>query len=177
MVVVMEKRKYVGKTSYLSDNYDIAEEYKKIYKEDKSVATLLAKEEKYNQALYFLIQATEKYIKYAICCKVNVTQVYFAEHLRSMGHSFDKSIDFLIDCFSGNDSNLKEVISKQFKVDILDNIRFSGLHNDIRYPSYIKKTNSYRTVTISKQDYYNIDEKFNVLIAAIEDLNKFSRLN
>ena len=43
------------------------------------------------------VQAMEKKIKGYICGKVDALNPYFAEKLRDIGHSLDKSIEFLIE--------------------------------------------------------------------------------
>lgn len=103
----MTRRLYLGKTRYISNGIDMSDEYLNISQKDEKAAGLLYRQGLYNQAFYFYIQSMEKYIKSAICRKIDVTNDYYANKLRMMGHSLDDAIDFFIEIVSGSNEILK----------------------------------------------------------------------
>lgn len=64
----------------------------------------------------------EKYIKSAIYRKIDVTNDYYANKLRVLGHSLDDAIDFFIEIVSGNNEILKMQITEQLKNSVLRGI-------------------------------------------------------
>ena len=145
-----EKQLYLGNRNKIDNEIGISEQFMDMAIADEKTAELLLKNQYYNQAIYFYIQSMEKYIKCFICKKINVTNPYFAERLRELGHSLDRSTDFFIEIVSGNNEILKQQINTQLKQNVFRNIRFSVIYNAVRYPFY--KNNAYMVTEMSKKD-------------------------
>ena len=137
--VMKEKfSKYVGNIEYAS-GLEMKYVYMQLAETDQQTADVLYKQKLYNQAVYFYIQSMEKKIKSCICEKVNMELPFYANKLKEIGHSLDKSIVFLIEILSGNNVTLKTQLEKQLLVWVFENIRFLGLYNNCRYPKYVDK--------------------------------------
>ncbi len=134
-----------------------------------SLSKLLYEKGFYNQSVYFYIQSMEKYIKSAICKKVDITNTYYANRLRNLGHSLDTAIDFFIEIISENDEILKLQIIEQLKNSVLKGLHFSTIYNSTRYPTY--KNESYRIVEMSQNDCEQLMEIYASLKRYISALN------
>lgn len=143
--------KYIGQNTHISST-EMADEYLHLAMMDLFAAEILSSQELYNQSVYMYIQSMEKKIKSSICQKINVALPFYADKLREIGHSLDKSILFLIEILSSNDSNLKSQLEKQLLIGVFENIRFLGLYNNCRYPKYNSKFGNYSILKISKND-------------------------
>lgn len=130
----MEQNVYVGKRKYLDNEAQIGAEYLAISKADEEAAKVLYRSGLYSQSVYAYIQSMEKYIKYFICGEINVSNQYFAEELRGIGHSLDKATDLLIKIKSRGDDRLNDLLNDQIKNKIFRGIRFSVVYNSARYP-------------------------------------------
>lgn len=164
--------KYIGTRKYINDGIDMASIYEKKAIKDEQAAHLLASQGLYSEAIYLYIQSMEKSIKSHICQKLDITQPYYADRLRQMGHSLDSSIHFLIEILSGNNEIIREQISKQILSGVFQGIQFSSLHNNIRYPLYHPQTKSYSMLEVSGNDCYRIQEINECLKRFLKDLYK-----
>lgn len=99
------KQVYLGTTYRILDGICMAEEFMKLAIEDEESALILCNSAHYNQSVYYYIQFMEKYVKSYICKRIDVTNQYFAERLRNLGHSLDIATDFLIEIIAGNDGH------------------------------------------------------------------------
>ena len=102
----MSKKLYLGKSYYINNGIDMSDEYFNISQSDERAASLLCQQGLYNQSVYLYIQSMEKYVKSAICKKIDVINDYYAKKLRLMGHSLDDTIDFFIEIVSGNNKGI-----------------------------------------------------------------------
>lgn len=159
---------YLGKARYVKDGINISEEFKQIALDDEETAKLLYKQGRYNQSVYYFIQSMEKYIKYYISKKVDISNPFFANKVRETGHSLDLSVDFLIEIIAGNNDIMREQISEQLKNKILRGIRFSGIYNAVRYPFYNNGT--YKILEMSYEDCVTIESIYDVLKRTLRDL-------
>ncbi len=132
-----------GKRYYLSVSIEISEQFEKIAVNDEKSADILCVNGLYNQSAYFYIQAMEKYIKSYISRKIDITHEFYADKFREMGHSLDKSVEFFIEIMTGNNPVLRSQMEYQMKEIIFKNVRFSQLHNNLRYPFYLKNKSDY----------------------------------
>lgn len=164
--------RYIGTRKYINDGIDMSSIYEQKAKKDEQAAQILASQGLYSEAVYLYIQSMEKTIKSHICQKIDITQSYYADRLREMGHSLDSSIQFLIEILSGNNEIIKEQISKQILSGVLQDIQFSSLHNNVRYPLYHPQTRSYSMLEISGSDCYRIQEIHHCLKRFLKDLYK-----
>ena len=99
----------LGRTTYINNGIDMASIFFNISQEDEKTSKILYEKGYYNQSVYFCIQSMEKYVKFFICKKVDISNKYFANKIRETGHSIDSSIDFLIEIIAGNDNLLREI--------------------------------------------------------------------
>lgn len=166
---MMTKKLYLGKSHYINNGIDMSDEYLNISKNDEKAAELLYLQSLYNQAVYFYIQSMEKYIKSAICRKIDVTNNYYADKLRMIGHSLDDAIDFFIEIVSGNNEMLKMQITEQLKKGVLKGVRFSAIYNAVRYPFY--KNYNYKLTQMSKNDCEQMKEIYDLLKRYIDSVN------
>lgn len=158
----------MGKNRYINNGIDMSDEFFAISKKDEKAAQILCQKGLYNESVYFYIQSMEKYIKSFICKKIDVTNDYYANRLRTLGHSLDMSIDFFIEIVSGSDEMLKMQITKQLKSGVLKDIQFSTIYNAVRYPFY--KNNSYRIMEMSKADCEQLSEIYRLLKTYINSI-------
>ena len=165
-------KKFVGNRKYL-DTTEMKAEYLSLRDSNLQAAKILEKQGLYKEAIYMYIQAMEKEIKGHICGKVDSANPYFSEKLRAeVGHSLDKSIDFLIEILAGNDSTLKDQLIDQIKIHVLENINFSRLHNDCRYPAYNLSQKQYFILCIDKHDCERISHIYQKLTQFICDFDR-----
>ncbi|MCI6017243.1 MAG: hypothetical protein MRZ59_00085 [Clostridiales bacterium] len=162
---------FVGYQKYANE-VELKVEYLSLGKKNEEAAILLEKQGLYNEAVYMYIQSMEKKIKGYICGKINVTTPYFAEKLREIGHSLDKSTDFLIEILAGGNNILKMQLNEQIKSGVFQNINFSQLHNNCRYPKYNYHKKSYSVLYIKKEDCLRISEINRKLDSFINSFDK-----
>lgn len=136
--------KRIGKMRYVKKGTEIADEYSVYATNDEKAADVLFENGLYNESAYYYIQAMEKVVKTAISSKVDVTNTYYAAKLKDIGHSLDSAIVFFLELLVyGKDDVLAQQLEHQLKAVVFKNVRFSSLHNNIRYPIYSEKWGSY----------------------------------
>jgi HEPN domain-containing protein len=149
---------------------NVSTEFYQLSIEDESSANLLAKENKFRQACYFIIQAMEKAIRSKIFILVNPNIEYFRNRNRT--HSIDSAIEFLIEIIS-NDKIIQNQVSKQLNFYVLGNTKYEYLHNNLRYPSYFKKYDSYSILNVGLKDFKELNKRLQLLRKFLNDLDKF----
>jgi len=98
-----------------------------------------------------------------IFSKVNGDLEYYRERNRS--HNISDGIDLLID-ITGFDELTKKGLKEQLNNKILETDIISRLNNNLRYPSYSKKFESYSLLVISEKD-------INRLLVMIKNLESY----
>jgi len=166
-----EKPFYIGKIKYLESGAEIKGAYKEIAKQNEKAADILCEQGCHNEAAYLYIQAMEKYTKAKICEKVNITLPYFSERLREIGHSVDKSIDFLIEIYAGGNEMMKNHITTLINETILHSIRFGLLHNRLRYPE-TNRSGEYIFLSAGATDCAELKKMLTNLIKCLNDIDK-----
>jgi hypothetical protein len=149
-------------------NVNVSQEYASLAKEDEMVANYLKNNKQYRHAIYFNIQAMEKYIRSKIFTKVNPNLEYFRN--RNRNHSLNDAIEFLLEILGTN-----EMIKKQIKNqmdNIFGDINFQFLHNNLRYPFYSEKHNDYSMIDFSLADCQFIENKNNILKKYLSELDR-----
>ena len=162
----------LGRTTYINNGIDMANIFFNISQEDEKTSKILYEKGYYNQSVYFCIQSMEKYVKFFICKKVDISNKYFANKIRETGHSIDSSIDFLIEIIAGNDNLLREQISNQIKNQILHGVKLSRLYNAVRYPFYNEYNKSYKILKMSLIDCKEMYMMFEALKKMLQDLGR-----
>lgn len=166
---------YIGKREYFYDSMSVAELYKEKAERDEKAARILLENGLYNQSAYFLIQAMEKQITSKIAIKVDVTNTYFATEIRkTMGHSLEKSAQFLITIYTGNYETLRVQMEQQLIQQVLKGIYFKGLHNNVRYPLYHERYSSYSSLEICHEECLQLFQMLNRLKIYLSELDKQS---
>ncbi len=161
----------VGKYKMI-DATDMKDSYGTLKNRDMTAADLLERQGLYNQAIYMYIQGMEKEIKAYICGKVNAANPYFSQKLRDVGHSLDKSIDFLIELLAGNDESLKTQLAVQIKEGVFQDIYFAKLYNDCRYPNYNQYKEQYHILELGREDCERIRQISQRLTQYIRDFDR-----
>ncbi len=155
---------FIGKQEYLNDSLQVAEIYKQTAKSDEISADLLYKNKLFNQSAYFYVQSMEKYIKYYIASTIDITKKYFADEIRkTMGHSLEMSINFFINIYASNNETQKLQMQYQINKNILEDINFKGLHNNVRYPLYKENYSNYSMLKIEQKDCQKLKNILNNL--------------
>ena len=171
-ISMKQEKMYLGKAIYINNGIDIANIFFNISQEDEKTSEVLCEKGYYNQSVYFCIQSMEKYIKFFICKKVDISNKYFADKIRETRHSIDILIDFLIEIVAGNDNLLREQISNQIKNQILHGVKLSRLYNAVRYPFYNEYNKSYKFLKMSLTDCKEIHKMFESLKKMLQDLGR-----
>jgi len=148
----------------------VSNQFKMIAKEEELSAEILADNSQYRQACYFLIQSMEKHIRAKIFTMVNPNLEYFRK--RNLSHSLDSAVEFLIEIIS-NDKIVQEQISNQIRTYVLNGDSYKFLHNNLRYPVYFNKFNSYSVLEVKKKDYNILKKSLDSLKVFLSDLDKF----
>lgn len=157
---------YIGKVHH---NINVANEYKSLAEKDEHVAIFLKSNKEYRHSIYFFVQAMEKYIRSKIFTLVNPNLDYFRK--KNQNHSLSNAIEFLIEIISA-DSTVQNQIKRQLNEYVFENINFQKLHNNLRYPFYNTKFNSYSSVEFTLNDCEIIQKKLNDLKTYLEQLNR-----
>ena len=158
---------HIGKFRH---NINVASEFHQLSKNDESAAEIMASARHYKQACYLIIQAIEKSIRAKIFSLVNPNIEYFRNRNRT--HSVEDAIEFLIE-ISSTDNLVREQISNQINIHVLGKTNYLQLHNNLRYPSYFKKYDSYSTLDVGSNDYEELKRRLCLMRKFLDDLSKF----
>ncbi|MFD2869080.1 HEPN domain-containing protein [Kurthia populi] len=158
--------KKLGKVKH---RIDVSNEYEVLAKKDEEVSKLLFKNGEYKHAIYFCIQAMEKYIRSKIFSIVNPNLEYFRK--RNQNHSVEDAIEFLLEIVS-TEENLRKTIRQQLVECILGEINYQQLHNNLRYPFYSQKFNTYSVITYVAEDYKYVEIELQKLKIYLNELNR-----
>ena len=111
-------------------------------------------------------------IKIILFCfyEKNVINPYYAEKLRSLGHSLDQSIQFMLEIYANGDQPLKSQMEHQLLNTVLKEVHVSSLHNWVRYPAYRSKYSDYSMLQISKKDCEILASALNGLQSYLKDI-------
>ena len=154
----------------LTHNVEAAFEYRRLAAEDERVGLALRQAGEYRHSIYFLVQAMEKYVRAKTFSIVDARNAYFRERERS--HSVEAALEFLVEVINGNET-VRDQIKKQLRDYVLGNIRFNLLHNDLRYPFYSERFNSYSTLHVNERDNEVVVQKLNSLKTFLEGIDRF----
>ncbi|PYG86764.1 hypothetical protein LY28_02790 [Ruminiclostridium sufflavum DSM 19573] len=165
-------QKNIGSKRNMERSIDVATCYNEIALKNYQAASILFNNRMYNEASYLYIQSMEKSVKEKICNIIDSTNPYFGKELKNIGHSVEKSIDFLISIYCRGDLILQEQMKNQICNGILKNFRFEYLNNDLRYPNYYEKNKHYSMLIISETDCREIQNMANNLNKYLKDLSR-----
>ncbi|MCC2671113.1 MAG: hypothetical protein K0Q72_3584 [Armatimonadetes bacterium] len=148
---------------------DAASEYRKLAEEDEEVGLLLQTAGKHRHAIYFFVQAMEKQVRAKIFAIVDPGNPYFRESNRS--HSVDDALAFLVQVVSV-DPAVRERIRSILNTYVVGGIRFTRLHNDVRYPFYTERQ-GFSSLDITTRDSELILDRLRYLKTMLRDIERF----
>ena len=147
----------------------IAEEYRVIALADEEAASVLQKNGQSRQAMYFLVQAMEKHVRAKIFALVNPNLEWVRNKNRS--HSLEDAIEFLLEVVT-TDAAIREQVRVQLCERALGGLRFAQLHNDLRYPFYSSKRNSFSVLEVGESDAKLLATQLASLKVYLRDLDR-----
>jgi hypothetical protein len=147
---------------------DCASEFLRLAKEDEAAALLLERSKQYRHAAYFIIQSMEKFVRFEIFKRMNPNNKDTNRMNRS--HSVEDAIDILVDIVSRGDTNKREHIATQLRQYVLGDTAYTQLHNNLRYPFFSERQNSYSVVDIGEDDCKTLFRRLNTLKNYLADL-------
>jgi hypothetical protein len=153
-------------------NIDVSSEYFSLAVEDEKAALTLRDTGKYRQSLYFIVQAMEKYLRSKIFSYINPNNEAFREMNRN--HSVEDAANLFIEIVSPK-VHIKEQVREQLNRYVLEDIKFNHLHNDLRYPFYSERYDSFSCLDITKQDVELFIQKLNFLKNFLKDIDLIRR--
>ena len=154
----------------LRRNVDVSSEYYKFAQEDEQIGLPLKDMEKYRHCMYFLIQAMEKYVRSKIFTIIDANNTYFRERNRS--HSLENALEFFVEIIS-IDAHIRKQVKEQLDRYVLDGIKYSLLHNDLRYPFYGERFHSYSSLEVTREDSEILLQRLNFLKRFLQDIERF----
>lgn len=163
-------RTYIGRLEH--GLTDIAAEYEALAHEDEKVGRLLLGQGQYRHAIYFLVQAMEKFVRCRIFSLVNPNTEYFRNRTRT--HDLDELLDFLIEIVS-SDAGVQAQVKGQLNNHVLGGIRFGKLHNDLRYPFFSERHQSYSLLQVSRSDAELTLDRLQTLKRFLSDIHQLRR--
>lgn len=154
----------------LNHNVDVSYEYGRLAREDERVGLMLMEKGEHRHSIYFLIQAMEKYVRAKTFSIVDARNPYFRK--REQHHSLAAALEFLVEVINGNQL-VREQIKQQLHDHVTGDIDFRHLHNNLRYPFYSERYNSYSSLEVAKRDNELIARKLPSLKEFIAGVDKF----
>lgn len=151
---------------------DVSVEFNRLAIEDEEAASALIEIGKHRQASYFIVQAMEKYVRGTIYTLVNPNLEYFRERNRS--HSLEDAVEFLVEIVSKNNSTIEQQVKNQIYQHVLGDTHYNQLHNNVRYPVYFKKHNSYSILEVSVEDSAVLKKRLVLLKKFLTELHRFA---
>ena len=151
---------------------DVADGYARIATDDEQAALVLEVAGKYRQATYFLVQAMEKFVRAKIFSLVNPNIEYFRERNRS--HSLEDAIEFLVEIVSKNNSTVEQQVKNQLHQHVLGDTQYNQLHNNVRYPIFLKKHDSYSILEVGMEDCAILKNRLASLKLFLNELHRFN---
>ena len=165
------RSRHIGQFDHRIPN--VAEAYFDLAAGDESAGHTLFEAGQYRHAVYFFIQAMEKYVRHKIYTKVNANLKFYRDATRT--HNLDELLVFLVTIFSGNE-RIRHQIQRQLDDHVLQGIRFGHLHNNLRYVMYSDRHSSFSLLQISKADAQFAIEKLDLLKGFMDRIDEISAI-
>lgn len=159
-----QMKKHIGKFTH---KINVSSTFLNLAQSDEKAAILLSQSGHYQQSCYFIIQSMEKHIRAKIFTLVNPNNDYF--RARNQSHSLEDAVEFLIEIIS-TDELIKAQVSNQIKGYVLGDTNYKQLHNNLRYPTYFSKYDSYSSLSVAESDSRRLFERLDVLKNFLNDL-------
>ena len=159
--------RFIGRLNY--DIQNVADEYRRLAIEDEDVGRFLLANRKYRHAVYCFVQAMEKHVRFKIFTLVSADVEYFRTRTRT--HNLDDLLTFLVEIVSANQL-IKEQVGDQLNNFVLEGVRFGKLHNDLRYPFHMERSNSFAMLQIEQDDAELALAKLQKLKVFLRDIDR-----
>ena len=150
-------------------NVEVSLEYARFAREDEQTGLLLRNAGKYRQSMYFTLQAMEKYVRAKVFSMLDAKNPYFRQEHRD--HALKEAVEALIKVFSG-DERLRNQVIQQINDYVLGDTKYEYLHNDLRYPKYSPKFNSYSCLDVTETDCELLLNKLDSLKKYLDGLDR-----
>lgn len=157
-----QARSFVGKWKYRVS--DVANEFLKLGLDDEKAGRVLMENGQHRQAIYFFVQAMEKFVRVGIFSQVSAADTGHdgqSYRERTQTHALDELLAVLLEVFTEaiDDPRVSEQIEEQLKTHVLEGERFGQLHNNLRYPRYMWKSGDYSVLQLSNGDVQKVLRK------------------
>ena len=169
--MIHHKQIRIGKNRKISCQEAIMKYYN-LAQEDEEVGLLLIRQDKHRHGIYFLLQSMEKYLRANIYMLINPCNKHIVNQNRH--HSIDEAVKLLLSIIS-SDSLVKNQIQTQLN-EVLGNINYIHLHNNLRYPSFSLKDKKYFSLEVNESDSKEIIKILNLLKEFLKDFHKINNL-
>ena len=114
----------------------------------------------------------EKYLRAKIFTYVNPKNEVFREMNRN--HSVEEAANLFIEIVSPQ-TRIKEQVREQLNQYVLEDIRFNHLHNNLRYPFYSERYDSFSCLDVTQKDAELFIQKLNFLKNFLKDIDLIKR--
>jgi hypothetical protein len=71
------------------------------------------------------------------------------------------------------DAYIRKQVREQLDKYVLDGIKFSLLHNDLRYPFYSERFNAYSSLDVTPEDTETLLQRLHFLKRFLQDVDRF----
>ena len=149
---------------------DVTAEYARLAEEDESAASLLQQSGCHRQAIYFYVQAMEKRVRAKIFTLVSPTHRFFRDENRH--HSVEEALVFLLKVIR-LDTPMAETVQKMVDRYVIGGIEYARLHNNLRYPYFSERFQSYSCLDVGKAVVARVAEALRYLKTLLIDLDRF----
>lgn len=152
-------------------NVDASSEYYELASTDERVGLMLMEKGEHRHSILLLIQAMEKYTRAKIFSIIDAKNQHFREDERD--HDFVKALKKLVLILSKKDAFLGEQVQKQIDNYVVGDIKFNHLHNNLRYPYYSERFNTYSAMQYNRADNEVIAQRLVALKQFLEGIDRF----
>jgi len=162
-------RTRIGKLGPASD--DVTFQYRALAEEDERIGRHLLELGAYRQATYLFVQAMEKYVRVRIFAVVNPTLDVYRQRTRT--HDLELLLEFLMEIVASGD--IREQVRSQLNDYVLGGVRFSELHNDLRYPLWLSRRRSYAPLQIDRSAAETVLQRLDALKQFLAGVDRLRR--
>lgn len=165
----------VGKWKYRVP--DVAKEYLTLGLEDEKAGRVLMESGQPRQAIYFFVQAMEKFVLFGVfseVCGSDTSADGQTYRERTVTHDLDELLGVLLEVYTEaiNDSRVSGQIEEQLSTHVLEGEQFNHLHNNIRYPRYMWKSGDFAVLQVCDGDVQKLLKRLERLKSFIVGFGK-----
>jgi hypothetical protein len=166
--MTQQGRRFIGKRRREVDSLE--KEYRLLAEEDEVVGRFLLSSGHYKHAVYWFVQAMEKFI----CSKVYQIGQDDDKELRegTKDHRMDKLLELFVERCTPRDDTVREHVLQQLSEHVLGGIMFGGLHNSLRYPEFDRAGKSFTIREVNADDANFAYDKLQTLKEFLQQMHK-----